>query len=62
MSNPKAEVATMLEALPENSSFEDIQYHLYVLEKVRRGLERAEAEGTVSHEDAKARLGKWLAP
>lgn len=61
MSNPKAEVATMLEALPESSSFEDIQYHLYVLEKVRRGLERAETEGTVSHEDAKARLGKWLA-
>lgn len=60
MSNPKAEVATMLEALPENSSFEDIQYHLYVLEKVKRGLQRAETEGVVSHEDAKARLGKWL--
>jgi hypothetical protein len=59
-SNPKSEVATMLEALPENSSFEDIQYHVYVLVKVRRGLERAETEGAVSHEDAKARLGKWL--
>ena len=34
MSTPKAEVAAMLEALPESSSFEDIQYHLYVLEKV----------------------------
>ena len=35
--------------------------HLYVLEKVKRGLQRAETEGAVSHEDAKARLGKWLA-
>jgi hypothetical protein len=60
MNKPKAEVAAMLEALPENSTFEDIQYHLYVLEKVRRGLERAETEGAVSQEDAKARLGKWL--
>ena len=60
-SNPKADVVTMLEALPENSSFEDIQYHLYVLEKVRRGLQRAETEGSVAHEDAKGRLGKWLA-
>ena len=51
----------MLETLPDDSSFEDIQYHLYVLEKVKRGIERAETEGTVSHEDAKARLGKWLA-
>jgi hypothetical protein len=59
-SNPKTEVATMLESLPENSSFEDIQHHLYVLEKVKRGLQRADSEGSVAHEDAKARLGKWL--
>ena len=51
----------MLEALPDDSSFEDIQYHLYVLEKVKRGIERAETEGVVSHEDAKARINKWLA-
>lgn len=50
----------MLQSLPDNSSYEDIQYHLYVLEKVKRGLERVETEGAVSHEDAKARLGKWL--
>ena len=51
----------MLEALPDDSSYEDIQYHLYVLEKVKRGIERADTEGAVSHEDAKARLNKWLA-
>ena len=51
----------MLEALPQDASFEDIQYHLDVLEKVRRGLDRAETEGAVSNEEAKARLGKWLA-
>ena len=56
MSSPKAEVSSMLNALPEDASLEDIQYHLYVLEKVKRGLERAEAEGTISHEEAKARL------
>ncbi len=60
MSTPKAEVAAMLDSLPESSSFEDIQYHLYVLEKVNRGLERAGTEGVVSHEDAKTRLGKRL--
>ncbi|MBP6299024.1 MAG: hypothetical protein KA365_01285 [Arenimonas sp.] len=60
MSSPKVEVAAMLNALPETSSFEDIQYHLYVLEKIKRGLDRAESEGTISHEDATKRLGKWL--
>lgn len=62
MSTPKTEAAAMIEGLPDESSFEDIQYHLYVLEKVKRGLGRAGTEGGVLHEQAKSRLGKWLAP
>ena len=60
MSTPKEEVFSMLDSLPETSTYEDIQYHLYVLEKVRRGLDRAASEGTISQEDARQRLGKWL--
>jgi len=37
-----------------------MQYHLYVLDKVRRGLEDARANGALSQEEAEARLGKWL--
>ena len=61
MKIPKAEVATMLDALPDNSSFENIQYHLYVLEKINRGLERVAIEGAIPHEDAQIHLAKWLA-
>jgi len=61
MGSAKDEVSSMLNKLPDDASHEDIQYHLYILEKVKRGLERAETEGAISHEDAKARLGKWLA-
>ncbi|MGH9755922.1 MAG: hypothetical protein ACREA2_24335 [Blastocatellia bacterium] len=60
MITAKQEVEAMLNTLPDDCSFEDIQYHLYVLEKVRRGIERAETEGTVTQADAEARLGKWL--
>lgn len=60
MSRPKDEVSALLEKLPDDASYEDIQYHLYVLEKINRGLERAETEGAIAHEDAKVRLGKWL--
>ena len=60
MKSPKAEVASMLKALSENASLKDIQYHLYVLEKVKRGLGRTESENAISQEDAKVRLGKWL--
>jgi hypothetical protein len=61
MGSPKDEVNSLLQKLPDDASFEDIQYHLYVLGKVRRGLERADAEGSISHDAAKERLGKWLA-
>ncbi len=60
MGNPKDEVHSLLAKLPEDASYEDIQYHLYVLEKVQRGLRRAETEAVVSHGEAKSRLGKWL--
>ena len=60
MNIPKAEVTSMLKALPEDASLEDIQYHLYVLKKVKRGLGRTETESGISHGDAKARLEKWL--
>ena len=50
MSSPKADAKSLIERLPDNASLEDIQYHLYVLEKVKRGIERAETEGALSHE------------
>jgi hypothetical protein len=37
-----------------------VQYHLYVIEKVRRGIARAGAEGALSQAQAEARLARWL--
>ena len=61
MVNPKDQVRELLQKLPEDVTYEDIQYHLYVFQKVQRGLRRVESEGAVAHEDVKARLGQWLA-
>ena len=60
MSADKQEVSKLLEFLPNDCMLEDMQYHLYVLEKIRRGTERAEQDGTLSHADAELRLGAWL--
>ena len=60
MSSAKQEVESLLSKLPDDCSLEDIQYHLYVIEKVRHGLDAAEAQGTVSQEDAERQLDKWL--
>lgn len=60
MSTAKEEVQALLNKLPDDCSLEDIQYHLYVIEKVSSGLEAADSEGTISQEEAEQRLSKWL--
>ena len=60
MSTAKQEVAQLLSKLPEDCTLEDVQYHLYVVEKIQRGLERAEKEGAVSQQDAEKRMARWL--
>ncbi len=60
MSTAKEEVQSLLSKLPDDCSIEDIQYHLYVIEKVRNGLEIADTQGTLSQEEVEQRLGKWL--
>jgi len=60
MSTAKNEVQQLLNTLPDDCSLEDIQYHLYVIEKVRHGLEVADTQGTLSQEEVEQRLGKWL--
>jgi hypothetical protein len=60
MSTAKHEVELLLKKLPDNCSLEDVQYHLCVLEKVRRGLEEARQQGAIPQGEAEARLQKWL--
>lgn len=60
MSTAKEEVESLLARLPEDCSLEDIQYHLYVMEKVHQGLETADTQGSLSQEEVEQRLGKWL--
>jgi predicted transcriptional regulator len=47
-------------AAAENSALEVIQYHLYVLDKVRHGLEDAKEQRTFSQDDVEKRLRQWL--
>lgn len=60
MSITKEKVRSLLNQLPDDCSIEDIQYHLYVIEKVNNGLESAKTQGTISQSEAEQRLNKWL--
>ena len=60
MQTAKQDVERMLQHLPRESTYEDIQYHLYVLEKIKRGQDNIANGQSCSHEQAKERLSRWL--
>ena len=58
----KEEVRRLLELLPDDASLEDIQYHIYVRQKIMRGLDDVEAGPSLSEEEFGTRMSRWLEP
>ena len=48
----------LLQQLPDDSSLEEIQYHLYVRQKVQRGLHDVEQGNVYSQEEVEKRMEK----
>jgi predicted transcriptional regulator len=60
MSTVKEEVRKMLDQLPDDVYFEDIQYHIYVRQKLERGLQDLQEGRVVSQEEMERRMARWL--
>ncbi len=60
MNTAKEEVRKMLDRIPDESSFEDIQYHIYVREKIERGLKDIDEGRLLSQEEVEQRMSKWF--
>lgn len=56
---PKEEVRRLLDSLPDEVSYEDIQYHIYVQQKIDRGLQASERGDFISDEEIEQRIGRW---
>jgi predicted transcriptional regulator len=52
----------IVERFPDGASLEDIQYHIYVRQKIDHGLEDIEAGRTLTEEEFDQRMAKWLEP
>ena len=50
----------MLDQLPDDASFEDIQYHIYVREKIEYGLKDIQEGRVLTQEEVEERMSKWL--
>ncbi len=60
MQTAKQEVKEILDHLPDDCTLEDIQYHLYVLQKIERGLDDAKKGRVYSQDEIETRMSKWL--
>jgi predicted transcriptional regulator len=60
MDTPVDEVRRLLDTLAPEASFEDIQYHIYVQQAIRRGLDAAERGELIEQDEVERRMAKWL--
>jgi hypothetical protein len=58
--NAKEQVRRILEQLPDEFSLEDLQHHLYVLQKLHDRSRLADRGQFISQAEAVRRMGKWL--
>jgi len=60
MANAKEDIRHLLEQLPDDVSLEQIQYHIYVRQKIERSRAEVRAGNVLSQEEAEERMAKWL--
>jgi hypothetical protein len=58
MSMVKDQVRQIVDRLPEEATWDDLMYELYVKQKVASAEEAVEGGKVVSHEEARKRMGK----
>ncbi len=56
----KFKALEMIFLMDDNSSFEEIFYQLYVINKIETGLKEMHDGHCVSHNEAKEELEQWL--
>jgi predicted transcriptional regulator len=57
----KTLVREVLSKLPDDCTVEDVQYQLYVISKVRKGLAEIKQGKGVPQAEVRKRMQKWLA-
>ncbi len=60
MQTAKQEISRLLTRLPDDCSIEDVQYHLYVLQKIERGIKDVEEGRVYTQEEVEKLMARWL--
>ncbi len=60
MKTARKEVRKILDQIPDDASLEDIQYHIYVCQKIERGLQDMDDGRVLSREQVEKRMSRWI--
>jgi hypothetical protein len=60
LTTAKDEVRRILDEIPDDVTLEDIQYHIYVCQKIERGLKDAADGRVLSQAEVERRMARWL--
>ena len=61
MGKAKSDALKLIESLPDDCTWEEIKYRVYVHDAIESGLADVEAGRVVPAEEAKRRIAEWLA-
>lgn len=56
----KEHAINIIKSLPDDCTIDDIQYHLYVYERVERGIRAIDDGKVVSQDEAERRIKEYL--
>jgi predicted transcriptional regulator len=62
MQHAKEEIRRILDQLPDDATLDDIQYHIYVRQKIDRGLDDVAQGRVLTEEEFDQRMSRWLEP
>ena len=57
----KQTVRSVLKAMPDDCTLEDVQYQLYLRQRLEKSRVAVAQERIVPHDEVKKRLAKWVA-
>ena len=60
MSETKKLVMDLLDTIPDTATLEDIQYHIYVQEKIRRGILAYDEGRVLTEAEVDEKVKKWI--
>lgn len=60
MATAKEEVRKLIDALPDDASWDDVEYSIYVRERIVRARSEAEQGRLIDEKEIESRMKQWL--